>query len=70
MTDRGAITTRCECWDHSCPVHLERLGCVNTATETLFRVDMQDESGTGFCEACGDDAFESGLFRNGGEYDV
>jgi hypothetical protein len=31
---------------------------------------MTDLEGTEFCEACSDDAFESGLFRNGEDYNV
>jgi hypothetical protein len=53
----------CECSDPGCPMHLGAETCENTAISTLFRVDMQDETGTVMCEGCACDAFESGLFR-------
>jgi len=28
----------------------------------LFRVDMEDETGTAMCEECADDALDSGVF--------
>lgn len=28
-----------------------------------YRVDMEDETGTAFCDACLGDAMDSGLFR-------
>ena len=30
--------------------------------QTLYRVDMEDATGTLFCAACADDAFECGLY--------
>jgi len=37
---------------------------MNLATTILYRVDMEDVTGTAFCEACADDAFASGLFTD------
>lgn len=53
----------CECADKGCPVHKGTSKCTNKATTNLRRVDMDDVSGTMFCEACAEDALESGLFR-------
>ncbi len=53
----------CECIDCGCPVHEGGLICDKKASETLFRVDQEDRSGTRFCDPCGHDAMESGLFR-------
>jgi len=51
----------CEDTDPSCP---ECLGsCEERATATLFRVDMEDRTGTRMCEACTGDAMKSGVFR-------
>ena len=52
----------CECGDQGCKVHKGLGFCLNTASVILYRVDMEDETGTAFCEDCADDAFESGLF--------
>jgi len=35
---------------------------VNIGEQLFYRVDMEDVSGTLFCERCGDAAAESGLF--------
>lgn len=56
------MAKRCECSDPGCPCcqgHCERRSAV-----TLYRVDMQDESGTRFCENCANDAYESGVFAD------
>lgn len=52
----------CECSDNHCPACFGQ--CKEPATTTLYRIDMQDLTGTRFCEACADDAFESGLFTS------
>lgn len=52
---------KCECSDPGCPVCKGK--CDKRATHALVRVDMEDLTGTLFCEPCGADAFESGLFR-------
>jgi hypothetical protein len=57
---------RCECVDTGCPANHSNQ-CPNIATVTLWRVDMEDITGTRFCDECADDAMESGLFTD--EYD-
>lgn len=52
---------RCECGDPGCPVCHGQ--CNRLATAVVFRVDMEDETGTRMCHACSQDAAESGLFR-------
>ena len=55
-----AIGEMCECTDPGC-----QCGgvCAEDASAILFRVDMEDETGTPFCECCAEDATASGLFR-------
>jgi hypothetical protein len=57
-----AKQVKCECSDDRCPTHKGTDRCRKQATDILYRVDMQDESGTAFCDDCADDAFSSGLF--------
>lgn len=52
----------CECSDPGCPAHKGVSHCATQATDLLYRVDMQDETGTAMCDKCADDAFSSGLF--------
>jgi hypothetical protein len=62
---------RCECheseWCH------ENIGegtqCRLTATCVLFRIDMDDETGTAFCDDCAEDALDSGLFISAEDFD-
>jgi len=54
---------RCECSDPGCPVHPQRSHCQLTVARLLFRIDMQDETGTLFCDGCAEDAWSSGLFN-------
>jgi hypothetical protein len=62
---------QCECYDtqckggqHSPTVYYGR--CLTTARlVTLYRVDMDDRTGTRLCRPCADDAMASGLFRQG-----
>lgn len=56
--------TLCGCSDPGCPVHPGKSLCPNRADTTLYRVDMEDETGTMMCEACASDAFDSGLFTD------
>ncbi len=56
------MRTLCECADPGCPVHNDTGDCQAMGHITLFRVDMEDITGTVFCEPCSDDAIESGLF--------
>lgn len=57
---------RCGCFDPGC-AHPSESGrhtnqCTRKASTTLWRVDMNDQDGTRFCDECADDAMESGLF--------
>lgn len=52
----------CECSDNQCPVHNGQNECVNLGEVVLYRVDMEDLTGTLFCEECASDALDSGLF--------
>lgn len=51
----------CECSDPQCPACFGQ--CTNPATVTLYRIDMQDETGTRFCEDCASDAMDADVFR-------
>lgn len=53
---------RCECSDPGCPVHKGISRCDLRAAVILHRADMEDISGTAFCDECADDAGDSGLF--------
>ena len=61
MTDDELELVICQCADSLCPVH-RGTDCDLPATRTLYRVDMEDLTGTSFCEACANDALQSGLF--------
>lgn len=52
----------CECSDVGCPVHHGQAVCLSKAKTTVYRVDMEDHTGTRMCEACAGDAMDSGLF--------
>ena len=52
----------CKCADPKCP---ECGGlCENDHTTTLYRVDMEDQTGTPMCVPCAEDAYESGVFSD------
>lgn len=51
----------CECSDPGCPCC--QGSCPVAADATVFRVDMEDITGTRMCEPCAADALESGVFR-------
>lgn len=53
---------RCECFDTHC--HGPAGRCSGAGVTILYRVDMMDETGVLFCEACADDAVQSGLFTD------
>jgi hypothetical protein len=56
----------CECSDPGCPVHLGYSQCTNTSQlTTVYRIDMEDKTGTLMCPTCLEDAMSSGLFREG-----
>ncbi|MBM3791780.1 MAG: hypothetical protein FJW35_15715 [Acidobacteria bacterium] len=50
----------CEDADPACPVCHGR--CKRPYDVVLYRTDMEDRTGTRFCDECADDALESGLF--------
>ncbi len=54
---------QCECADPGCP-HCNGK-CLLPIHQTLYRIDMDDASGTQFCEECANDAMESGVFAMG-----
>jgi len=55
--------TRCECADRLCPAeHNGQSHCRVLARIVLYRVDMDDRTGTAFCYPCADDSIASGLF--------
>ena len=52
---------RCQCFDPGCKMGHDGQ-CKERGSVTLYRVDMDDNSGTLFCDGCGEDASASGLF--------
>lgn len=52
----------CECADPGCPYCEGH--CKNNGNFILYRIDMEDTSGTCFCEDCAEDAMESGVFTD------
>lgn len=54
----------CECSDPGCPAHRGIDWCSQPMTQILFRIDMEDETGTAFCDACASDAYDSGCFTS------
>lgn len=50
---------QCECSDPGCPCESRR--CIGQRT-LIYRVDMEDLTGTLMCRLCCDDAMETGLF--------
>jgi hypothetical protein len=62
---------QCECGDPGCPVHKGTSNCPNLSSRKVFRSDMEDRSGTRMCNACADDAMDSGVFyEKNPTYDV
>lgn len=56
-------TRTCQCFDTACNVNHGAVGCEIAPAFALYRVDMEDRTGTAMCEHCAEDAVESGLFR-------
>ncbi len=54
---------RCRCSDQGCPVHKGIPGCSNKAVRKVYRIDMEDRTGTPMCRGCANDALDSGVFR-------
>ena len=50
----------CECGDPGCPVC--HGNCRRAASVTVYRSDMDDETGTSVCDRCAEDCLESGVF--------
>ncbi len=63
-TEKHIAENDCECGDPGCPVHKGEQVCNLNATTQLFRIDMEDQTGTLMCDRCADDASESGLFTD------
>jgi hypothetical protein len=60
----------CECSDPGCPIHPGKTECSETDDiVTVFRSDMEDETGTEMCSGCASDALESGVFYTEDEDD-
>lgn len=52
---------QCECSDPGCSgKHASQ--CYRIAATTLYRIDMEDETGTPMCHICAEDAMDSGVF--------
>lgn len=57
---------RCECYDRADKhPHISAFNaqCTNKAACTLFRTNIEDNTGTRFCNHCADDAMSSGFFE-------
>jgi hypothetical protein len=52
----------CQCTDPGCPVHPGTSRCVRPSRRTVFRIDMEDRTGTPMCQRCSEDAMDSGVF--------
>lgn len=53
----------CECSDSGCPNHRGFSSCRRLKELVLYyRADMEDLTGTYFCEECAEDAMNSGVF--------
>lgn len=52
----------CECSDPGCPAHEGKSECTRIATTTVYRIDMDDRTGTRMCRECAEDAMESSVF--------
>jgi hypothetical protein len=58
----GSQTNKCECYDKECSAHKGTNCKRESRTKTLYRIDMEDKTGTRFCDDCESDALESGLY--------
>lgn len=54
----------CECADTGCPAHFGLPHCERRANAVLFRTDMEDKTGSLFCERCALDAYGSGVYSD------
>lgn len=62
--ERQLALGRCECSDSGCPAHSGKNRCSHQATIVLYRSDMEDRTGTAFCDKCAEDALDSGVFTD------
>ncbi len=54
---------KCECADPGCPAdHNVCMDGLVRESVVLYRIDMEDYTGTEFCNPCAGDAMESGVF--------
>jgi hypothetical protein len=53
---------KCECADSGCPMHENSQYCDCLASVILYRIDMDDYTGTAMCDDCANDAIMSGMF--------
>lgn len=61
-------TKLCQCADSGCPVHTGVPHCAHASLTTVYRVDMDDKTGTAMCEECANDAMASGVFDTDDEW--
>lgn len=54
----------CDCTDRGCRFHRGFAWCTTLADEIVYRVDMEDLTGTLMCSPCAGDAYETGLFTS------
>ena len=52
----------CECTDAGCKTHRDVAECSKPVAQTLYRCDMDDNTGVEFCSDCAEDAASSGVF--------
>jgi hypothetical protein len=58
---------KCQCNDRLCAYCSGH--CTHYADVLLYRIDMEDHRSLHFCESCGEDALDSGLFTQEGTYE-
>jgi hypothetical protein len=64
QASRAAKPLHCECLDLGCKAHPGK-ACTDVGegpTEILYRIDMDDKTGTCFCVPCAEDAMSTGLY--------
>jgi hypothetical protein len=55
---------KCGCSDSGCSAHKDKPACTEEAKTILYRIDLDDEYGTAFCDKCAKDALDSGVYTN------
>ena len=69
MTILQDSDVQCECVHEDC-LHPAEQGsgqCIRQAAHILYRCDLDDHTGTAFCEECAEDAIDCGLFYDYGD---